>query len=124
MAVFLLDAVLDAGLTLIDDNVDELWICSAIPSTYAEASSTYALGHKKPPTISAAGDAGGGGRKITVTAITDGTTTGTDTATHWALCKLGTTVLYAAGTLTAPVAVTTGIDFTLTEFTITIPDAT
>ena len=122
MAVFLNDAVLDVALALIDDNVAELYICNALPVTYAEASSTYALGNKTPPTIGVPEDAAPNGRKVVVSAITDGTTTDSGTATHWALC--GTATAYAAGTLNAPVVVTSGIDFTLTEFAVTFPDAT
>ena len=122
MAVYLNDVVLDAGLTLMDTEIDYLYICNALPDTHTEASATFKIGYKATPTVSAAGDAGGGGRKITVTAITDGTIDSADTATHWALADTAATTLYAAGTLNAPVVVAIGT-FTLTTFDITFPDA-
>lgn len=116
------NTVFDSGLSVLDTLADILYICSAPPTTYAEASVTYALGNKAAPTVSAPADAAGGGRAVTVSAITDGTVTGTGTAAYWALCDVSETRLLAAGDLSAGQAVTAGNTFTLTEFTIRIPD--
>jgi hypothetical protein len=117
---FLNDAVLDAALDEIIDNVTTLYICSAEPATYAEASSTYALGSKASPTVGTKANGSPSGRQCTVSAISDGSVSDTGTATHWALTS--GTVLYAAEELSSSQAVTEGNDFTLTSFTITIPD--
>ena len=116
------NTVFDSGLSVLDTLADILYICSTAPTTYTEASATYALGSKAGPTVSAPADAPGGGRMVTVSAITDGTVTATGTAAYWALCDVSETRLLAAGDLSASQGVTSGNTFTLTEFTITIPD--
>ena len=122
MAAWLADALLDAALQKLADDAENLYICSAQPSTYAEAQSTYALGVKASPSFTgpAAGDASG--RKLTVDAISDGTVSATDTATHWAITDNSATALLAWGTLDAGEAVTDGNTFTLDAFDIEITD--
>jgi len=119
---FLADYILDLALAELDTATTTLYICSQEPTTYAEASSTYALGNKTSLSIGAPGDRGGGGRKVTVASFTDGSVTGTATATHWAITKSGTTLM-ATGSLSAGQAVTSGNTFTLAAFDIGIPDA-
>lgn len=115
------NAVFDSGLSILDTAATRLDICSAEPTTYAEATSTYTLGNKTSLNVGSPADRGAGGREVTVPQITDGTVTGTDTATHWALTN-GADTLYATGSLSAPQGVTSGNTFTLTSFTIGIPD--
>jgi len=117
---YLIDAAKDALLSYIRTNTTQLFICSALPSTYAEASSTYKLGVKASPTISTATDDGTTGRKITISAITDGTVSASGTASHVALCSADT--LLAAYPLNAGVSVTSGYVFTLTEHDVNLPD--
>jgi hypothetical protein len=114
--------VFDLGLTKLDTDVNALHITSQEATTYAEATSTYTLGNKATPTISAPADRSGGGRKVTVSAITDGTVTATATATHYALVDTATSRLLATGELDASQAVTNGNPFTLTAFAVGIPD--
>ncbi len=119
---FLHNDVFDSGLSVLDTAADKLVICSAEPTTYTEANATYALGNKTSPTVSAPADGTPNGREVTVSAITDGTVTGTGTATHWALLATGTSRLLAAAALSASQAVTSGNTFTLGSFTVRIPD--
>jgi hypothetical protein len=122
---FLNDTVLDQALQYLEDNGSRLDICSQEPATYTEATSTYTLGNKT--SIGWTGPANGdtSGRKTTVNAITDGSVTGTGTASHWAVSKTtATTALLAAGSLASSQSVTSGNTFTLTAFDIEIPDAT
>lgn len=121
MASFLHNNVLDNGLNYITSNTTTLYICSALPSTYAEASSTYKLGTKSSPTVSAPANGSPNGRSVTVSAITDGTVNTTGTATHYALTS--GSVLIAAGQLASSQAVTAGNTFTLSAITINIPAA-
>lgn len=114
--------VLDAALDLIDTTTENLYICSQEPTTFTAASDTYKLGTKASPAISASGDRSGGGREITISAITDGSVTETGTASHWALTDDSGSILLATGSLSATQSVTSGNTFTLTEFTIGIPD--
>jgi hypothetical protein len=119
---FLADYILDLALAELDTATTTLYITSQEATTYAEASSTYALGNKTSLSIGAPGDRGGGGRKVTVASFTDGSVTGTATATHWAITKSGTTLM-ATGSLSSGQAVTSGNTFTLAAFDIGIPDA-
>ena len=119
---YLNDYVLDNGLTKLDTEGDRLDICSQEPTTYAEATSTYTLGNKTSLSIGAPADRAPSGRKVTVAAITDGTVTGTDDATHWAIVDVSEERLLATGALAASQAVTEDNTFTLAAFDIGIPD--
>lgn len=117
------DAALDAALAVVAD-CDALYLCTQEPTSYAEASSTYAVGTKASPSVGAAGDRTPSGRKVTVAAITTGgNITGGGTATHWALTKASGTLLRAAGEIEPDQLVVSGNSFTLTAFDIGIPDA-
>ena len=123
MAAFLHDDVLDNGLAYADANGGRIDICSQQPATYTEATSTYTLGNKTPPSIGVPENGAVSGRRVIIAAITDGSVTGTNTATHWALSKTtATTALLATTTLSASQAVTSGNTFTLDAISITIPD--
>ena len=119
---YITDVAFDAALAVVIDS-SALFICSQEPTTYAQATSTYALGTKASPTLGAAADRTPNGRKTTVSAITDGTVSGTGTATHWALVKATGSLLRATGALSASQAVTSGNTFTLAAFDVGIPDA-
>jgi len=122
MAAFLGDRVFDNGLTVLDTEASHLYINSTQATTYTEAITTYALGVKATPTVSAPADRTGGGREVTVSAITDGSVTGTGTAGFYSLVDSSNSRLLAAGPLSATQAVTSGNTFTLTSFKIGIPD--
>lgn len=119
---FINDEVFDQGLDFLDTNGTRLDICSAEPTTYAQATSTLTLGNDTVNT-GATQDGATDGRRVIVPAITSGTITGTGTATHWALTN-GTDTLLATGSLTASQAVTSGNTFSLDAISITIRDAT
>ncbi len=119
---FLNDAVLDFGVNYIDVETDKLHIGEgSIPTTYSGVT-TSTLGNKASPTVSAPADGVSNGRRVTVSAITDGSVTGTGTAAWWALVDEAATTLIAANSLAATQAVTSGNTFTLTAFDVTIPD--
>lgn len=116
------DLVFDSGLSILDTQGDRLDICSQEPATYTEATSTYTLGNKTSLSIGAPADRTPTGRKVTVAQITDGTVTGTNTATHWAIVDVSESRLLATGQLSSSQAVTSGNTFTLAAFDIGIPD--
>jgi len=118
---YLNDRVLDNGLTVLDTEANRLDICSQAPTTYTEATSTYTLGNKTSLSVGAPTD-GTSGRKVVVAAITDGSVTGTNTATHWAVVDTLNSRLLAAGPLSSSQAVTSGNTFTLDAIDIQIPD--
>ena len=120
---FLSDRALDAALQVVIDETDRLCICSAEPTTYTEATDTYVLGYKNSPAFGAIGDRTGGGRKTTVTAITNGVVVATDDATHWAAVDTANSRLLATGALASTVALTSGNLLGVAAFDIGMPDA-
>lgn len=117
------DAAYDALLDYIQSNAESLHICSSLPTTYAEATSTYSLGSKASPTVGTPADRTPNGREITVSAISDGSVSGDGDAAYWAIAKdSATSELLCAGDLSSSQGVTNGNTFTLTEFDIGVPD--
>lgn len=119
---FLADRVFDNGLTVLDTEANRLDICSQEPTTYAAATSTYTLGNKTSLSVGSPADRSGGGREVEVASISDGSVTGTDEATHWAITDTVNSRLLAAGNLASGQNVTSGNTFTLPAFKIGIPD--
>ena len=119
--------VLDGACAKVQE-ATRLDICRLEPTTYTQATSTYTLGNKTSPTIGAPATDGGTGRKVTVSAITDGTVTDTSTtvandAEFWALTDVANSRLLVTGTMAAAQFVTSGNTFTLTAFDVTFPGA-
>jgi hypothetical protein len=116
--------VMDNGLTIPDTQADKLYICSALPTTYTEATSTYALGNKTGVSVGAPENATSG-RKVVIAAITGGTITASGTATHWGLVDSTNSRLLASGRLTASRSVTSGGSdtFSLGAIDVNIPAA-
>jgi hypothetical protein len=116
------DRVFDNGLTVLDTEANRIDITSQEATTYTDATSTSTLGNSTSLSIGAPADRAGGGREITVAAITDGSVTGTGTATHYAIVDTVNSRLLATGSLSASQAVTSGNTFTLSSVAIGIPD--
>lgn len=125
MANILQDRVLDLGLNVLDTEATHIYVVSADPTTYTEATSTYALGNKNFGAGAAFGSPAAGspnGRKVDSVAITDGSITATGTATGWAVTDNTNTRLLANGDLSSSQSVTNGNTFTLGSFEIRIPN--
>ena len=118
----LADYVLDAALTKLDTEADRIDITSQEATTYAEATSTYTLGNSTSLSFGAPQNGDTSGRKVTAAAITDGSVTGTGTATHFAIVDVSATRLLATGALTTSQSVTSGHTFTIATFDVEIPD--
>ena len=116
------DDVFDNGLNYIDTYTEKLYILKADPGLTWSSIATHAVGNKATPEIAASADRSGGGREVVVSAITDGTVTATETATHFALTDDSETKILVSGALAASQGVTSGNVFTLTQFAIGIPD--
>lgn len=117
------DLAFDAALGYIVTNGTRLHICSAEPTSAAQAIS-LSLANKASLTVGSPTDRTPNGRKVVVPAITDGSVTGNGLATHWALINGATgTILAATGQLNASQTVTSGNTFTLAAFDIGFPDA-
>tara|TARA_B110000902_G_scaffold70240_1_gene83206 strand:- start:530 stop:904 length:375 start_codon:yes stop_codon:yes gene_type:complete len=122
MVAFLDNSVFDSGLTTLDNDANKIVITSQQAATFAEANVTYLLGNSTSLSIGAPADRAGGGREVTVAAITDGAVGTTGTASHYAILDTTGSVLLAANSLTNGQSVTSGNTFTLGSFTIGIPD--
>jgi len=116
------DRVLDNGLSTLSSEANRVDITSAESTTFAEATSSQTLGNKTSISISAPADRTGGGRKVTLSAISDGTVTGTGSATHYAISDTTNSRLLVTGSLTASQSVTSGNTFSLETLDIGIPD--
>ena len=114
--------VFDNGLTVLDTEANKILITSQEATTFTEANATYALGNSTSLSIGAPADRAGGGREVVVAAITDGSVTGTGTATHYAIVDTVNSRLLATSTLTPSQSVTSGNTFTLSSVAIGIPD--
>jgi hypothetical protein len=117
------DRVFDNGLTILDTEVNEVTLCSQAPTDYTGAHTTYKLGTKASPTVSAPTD-GTTGRKVTLSAITDGALSAAGTATHIALSDTSNTRLLAVLPLASSVAVASSGTWTCTAADITFADPT
>jgi hypothetical protein len=96
MAKLLDDSVIDGSLNVVKNGATQMCICSAQPTTYAEATTTYKLGIKTGLTSgSFTGPVNGdvSGRKLTKNAETGITVDSNGTATHVALCS-GSVLLF------------------------------
>ncbi|RWB53626.1 hypothetical protein [Mesorhizobium sp.] len=112
--------VLDNGVQYVKDHGNRLYICSAEPADYAGVAAV-ALGLKNTPALSAPADRSPSGRKVTVSAITDGAVSANGDASHWALVDTVNSRLLAAKALDAVLAVNNGDTFQLPAFDIGIP---
>lgn len=124
---FIHDDVLDAALNVINNNADRIDICSAEPANFTEATSTNTLGNKDHGAAGSAfgdpADRSPNGRKIASTAVTNGSVTGTGTASHYGVSDTANSKLLAASSLSASQGVTNGNSFSVPSFDIGIPDA-
>jgi hypothetical protein len=121
--MFINDKVFDSGLTVLDTDVETLYINSLEPATFTAASSTNKLGTKAAPAVGAPENGAVDGRRVIVAAITDGAIDATGTATHYSLTDDSLSLLLVTGSLTASQAVTAGNPFSLDAISVTIRDA-
>lgn len=99
MGKWINDDALDAGLKAVIDNCNKLFLCSAQPTTYAEASSDFALAEQDLTTGDGNGDytiadGDSSGRKATVAAQQIASADADGTATHVALCDSANSKLW------------------------------
>jgi hypothetical protein len=116
------DEVLDTGLATFVAECDTLYVCSQEPTTWAEASSTFALGVKTGAIFSGPSNGNPNGRRVDLITFIDGQINTDGIATHWAACDSGVKqYLGATGVLVAPTSVVSGTAFAMTTpFDITI----
>ncbi len=120
MGKWQIDAMLDDALDYISTAAVEIYVCNAQPTTYAEASATFALTDVAVPGFQANADGDVSGRKLAVDEEADIAINSSDTATHIALCS-GTVLLYV--TTCTSQALTSGGTVTIPTWDIEIEDA-
>lgn len=122
MAKWQNDLMLDAALDYIKNNCTQEAVCSAQPTTYAEATSTYKLALKTGLTSGSFTHANGdtNGRKTTVAQQATITVDTGGTATHIALCS-GSVLIYI--TTCTSQALSAGNTVTVPAWDIEIADA-
>lgn len=124
--MYLDNSILDSGLASLKSGADKIFICSAEPATYTQATSTYALGNYNfgagSVFPSAIANGSPSGRQLVSAAVTNGSVTGTGTATSWAIVASGSTLLLASYSLSASQVVTSGNTFTLGAITVRLPN--
>lgn len=123
MAKSVADAVLDAALNYIKNNVTRMTACSAQPTTYTEGNATYALADVTLASgdFTVADDTSG--RKVTVAQKTGVTVDSTGTANHVALLDVSNTALLYVTTATSQ-ALTAANTMTFNSWKINIQDPT
>jgi hypothetical protein len=122
MAKSVADAVLDAALNQIKNNVTQECVCNAQPTDYTTATSTYKLAIKtgmSGSSFTGPADGDTNGRKVTVNQQAAITVDTTGTATYIALCTAS--VLYYVTTCTSQV-LTQGNTVTIPAWDIEIAD--
>lgn len=128
MGKLVADAVLDAALQYLEDNVNFISVCEGAPTTYEHAHSTKgtatgkALASSATPTFTGPED-DTSGRKTTVDEEPSITVDASGTADHVALCNTtGTALLYV--TTATQQALTSGNTVTVPAWKISIADPT
>lgn len=128
MGKLVADAVLDAALQYLEDNVDFISVCEGAPTTYEHAHSTKGTGTGKAlassatPTFTGPAD-DTSGRKTTIDEEPSITVDASGTADHVALCNTtGTALLYV--TTATQQALTSGNTVTVPAWKISIADPT
>ncbi|MFA5409984.1 MAG: hypothetical protein WC343_14520 [Bacilli bacterium] len=128
MAKLVADAVLDAALQYLEDNVDFLSVCEGAPTTYEHAHSNKGTGAGKvlassaTPTFTGPAD-DTSGRKTTVDEEAAMTVDVSGAADHVALCDVGSTALLYVTTATEQ-SLTSGNTVTVPAWKIGIGDPT
>ena len=118
---FLGDRVFDSGLTTLDTEANAVHITSSEVTAHGSLAGAT-LGNTTSITIGAPADRSGGGREVTVSAISGASVTGTGTASHYAIVDSTNSRILVAGALSASQSVTSGNTFSLASFTVGIPD--
>jgi len=116
--------VLDNGLLLLHNNASHIYICSAEPTNFADATVNFALGNYNFGAGNCVGAPAAGtpnGRKVTTVAVTAGTVTGTGTATRWAIVDVPNSALLVDNDLASSQPVTAGNVWSLPAFDFRIP---
>lgn len=116
---YVANSVLDASLEEIR-TAERVLICSAKPTTYAEAIADI-LVENDSPTHGTIEDYASG-RQFTTEAVSSKTATGTGTGAYYAYVDDTNSELLCAQTLSSSIAITSGTDYNIAAIMIQSPD--
>lgn len=122
---FLSDTVMDVSLQYLKDNCDKITLCSAEPTTYTQANTTFKLSETGALVSGdfTLADGAVDGRKVTVGAKSALAVSANGTITHAAWVKTGTSALLAVTKLTTARAVTTADTVNMPAHFVALRDA-
>ena len=123
MGKLVADAVLDAALSFISENVTQIAVCATQPTNYTQATSTYMLALYTALTsgnFTGPADGDTNGRKITVNQRASVSISNTGSAQHVALCAASTTLYYV--TTCSTQSLTSGGTVTIPAWDIEVAD--
>jgi hypothetical protein len=112
---------LDYGLEELNQYADRIYVCTQQPTTYTEATSTYALGMKDLGVglvFGSPADATPDGRQVSTAEVIDGEISTAGTVAAWAAVDSVNSRLLATGILTGGMAVRVGQGFKLGILTV------
>lgn len=113
----------DALLAPFVSNTDRMFLCNAAPTNYTQASTTYMVGYKDSPTVSAAEAGTGNARKVHISAVTDGVVNaGGGNAAFVAYANSANSFLQAVHALASNKALVAGTPWTCNQFDAVIVD--
>jgi hypothetical protein len=119
------DLIRTNGLQYLVTNGDRLHVCSAEPTTYAEATSTYDLGHWSSIGITGPTSDGAGGEYAEVPTNTNsGMGSADGTALFFAIVDTAGSALLVVNALSDPATIVSGSPFSSPSFRITMPKET
>lgn len=118
MILELKSRVVDASLNEIKNFTETLYICNQVPTTFLEASVTYAIGSKAAPTFTGPADGVDNTRVLTVNAITDGVVLQNGDGVYAVLTDDSLSDILGIWILDVPLTVNGQTAFTLTSFQI------
>ena len=125
MAKYQNDSLLNAALAVVKSSGDNIYVCSSQPTTYLQATSTYAL--TAGITLSLYGSITSGdvsGRKLPVLAQSSINVTSTGAAAHIAIVNASPATLLFVTTLASTVSVTASGSVNITTWDIEFLDVT
>jgi hypothetical protein len=131
MSIILADRVLDLGLNVLSSESRKFSLCSSLPATYNDATLAPGSGgfclalydYAAPAFGPIAASGSPVGRKVTLTAIINGSVTTNGTAGYWAVVDSVNSRLLASGQLDLARAITTGVPFKVNSFDIVFLNA-
>ena len=115
------DAVRDGLSASLTSFYYEVWLCSGAESLVFATLSAQKMATKTSVVPTGPANRAGGGREITIPAVSNGSVTASGTATLQAIVDVYNSRVLAVTSLAAPIVLTNGTKFTLGSWKVGIP---